>query len=115
MTFAQDMEETPVVFRKYGARCGGAVIALFPCEPWNTPVTCSCYVHVGQHGEADPWLVVRQTRAAKPEEYASLKRELESAPYGYRLKVYKRMRREFYDRRREALRLMNEAPREIPG
>ena len=50
----------------------------------------TCYAHVGQHGACGlAWYY--NTRSATPEEYADLKAELESPPYGYRLKVYKRM------------------------
>jgi hypothetical protein len=77
----QDEHETPVVFRKYGPRRGDDVIALFPAEPGTyDPHTCSSYVHIGQHGSADPLLVIKRTRPAKPDEYADLKAELEGAP-----------------------------------
>mgnify|MGYP001613672705 CR=1 FL=1 len=89
--FKQDDEITPVIFRKYGPGRGGEVIALFPAEAYDLQgYLCSSYVHVGQHGSADPHHVVRYTRPAKPDEYAALKAELEAVPYGYRLKVYSR-------------------------
>jgi hypothetical protein len=63
----------------------------------------SCFAHVGQHsGCSLDWY--HTTRAAKPEEYASLQRELEAAPYGYRLKVYSRFQRWMHDARRAELR-----------
>lgn len=90
MTFQQDTEETPVVFR-IGRRKDGEVTAVFPCEPAAIDGrTMTCYAHVGQHGGCSHQFV-RSSRRAKPEEYADLKAELESAPYGYRLKVYKRV------------------------
>ena len=97
--FQQDTEETPVLFRKKY----GEITAVFPCEPGTTDgLTMSCYVHVGQHGSCDfGWY--NTTRLAKPEEYADLKRELESAPYGYRLKVYRRMTTQLRERFRSAL------------
>lgn len=105
MTFRQDDEITPVIFRKYGPRRGGEVIALFPAELGTYEShTCSSYVHVGQHGSATirgPSSVLRVTRLAKPAEYAELAKELESAPYGYRLKVYRRVTRQ-HDKVREA-------------
>jgi hypothetical protein len=98
----QDEHETPVVFRKYGPRRGDDVIALFPAEPGTyDPHTCSSYVHIGQHGSADPLLVIKRTRPAKPDEYADLKAELEGAPYGYRLKVYARLQRSFLAERKK--------------
>lgn len=103
-TFKQDTEVTPVLFRVHRApRTHGAdVTAVFPCEPATySGYAMTCYAHVGQHGSCDlGWY--NQTRPAKPEEYANLKRELESAPYGYRLKVYRRMQPFMRDRLKEA-------------
>src|SRR5262245_40222871 len=103
-TFAAKLEGesmsdiTPVIFRKFPE---GDIIALFPAEPGDmSPYTCASFQHVGQHGAASVELV-RDTKAAKPAEYADLKRELESAPYRYRLKVYKRWQPHF-DRDRKA-------------
>lgn len=92
MTFEQDKEVTPVIFRTSRRKAEAhEVTAVFPCEPADYEgYNMTCYAHVGQHGGCSiQWLW--STRAAKPEEYASLARELESAPYGYRLKVYKRI------------------------
>lgn len=93
MTFKQDEHETPVLFRVHRApmKHGSDVTAVFPCEPADyAGRTMSCYAHIGQHSGCDfGWY--HQTRPAKPEEYADLKRELESAPYGYRLKVYQKI------------------------
>src|SRR5271166_4262879 len=67
---AEKLGVTPVIFRKYPNSRGGEVVALFPEEPASEDGrTCSCYVHVGQHGEADPSHVVATTRPATPEEY----------------------------------------------
>ena len=96
MSFKQDDHETPVLFRVHRApvKHGGDVTAVFPAEPADIAGrTMTCYAHVGQHGGCDiGWY--HQTRPATEEEYADLKRELESAPYGYRLKVYRRMTRQ---------------------
>ena len=100
-----DEHITPVIFRKYGKRESNAVIALFPAECWSSDgYTCSCYVHVGQHGEADPFRVINTTKPAKPEEYADLKAELEAEPYGYRFRVYARYQRRWTQERREQMR-----------
>jgi hypothetical protein len=100
MTFKQDEDETPVLFRvhKLASYGRGEVTAVFPCEPGTySGRYMSCYAHVGQHGQCGlGWY--QRTRAATPEEYACLKRELEGAPYGYRLKVYRRMSRQLRDR-----------------
>ena len=69
----------------------GEVIAMFPAEPAGLEKhVCSSYMHVGQHGSADGRMIIRESRPATPDEYASLKAELESYPYEYRLKVYQR-------------------------
>lgn len=100
--FKQDETETPVIFRKYGPRKGGDVLALFPAEIGTyDSATCSSYAHVGQHGSASPYGVIGDTRPATPEEYADLKKELECAPYGYKLKVYTRMQPAFDKARRD--------------
>ena len=90
-TFKQDDHETPVLFR-IERRKGGEVTAVFPCEPDDmSGDSMTCYAHIGQHGGCSfEWLANGNHRRATPEEFADLKRELESAPYGYRLKVYKR-------------------------
>lgn len=102
--FKRDEHETPVIFRKWPKREGGAVIALFPCEPGSyDEYTCSSYQHVGQHGVADPRRCINATHAAKPEEYAPLVAELEGAPYGYRLKLHRRYQHAAFTQARRAL------------
>jgi hypothetical protein len=80
---------TAVLFRVWPAKQGGGVIALFPLIDEGRGL-CSSFEHVGQHGGADLIGVIHATRRARPEEYAALKRELERAPYEYKLKVYQR-------------------------
>lgn len=102
MTFEQDKDETPVLFRKRrGKQYEGEITAVFPTVPGTYEFhTCTCYAHVGQHGSCDfGWYA--KTRPATPEEYASLKRELESAPFGYRLKIVKRWTK-YHDAARRA-------------
>ena len=107
MTYQQDTEETPVIFR-IERRKDGEVTAVFPCEPSDYEGrTMTCYAHIGQHGGCSHEFV-SSGRRATPDEYADLKRELESAPYGYRLKVYKRVQpwmRDTFDK--EVSRLRN--------
>ena len=83
-------DRTDVIFRKFttGDR---EVIALFPRLPGTRdPMTCMTYMHMGQHCPTDYLSVIQATRPATPEEYASLKRELERLPDGgYRIKVRK--------------------------
>lgn len=83
-----EAETTDVIFRKFR---DGEVIALFPgiagtMDPWS----CSSYMHVGQHGAAGLHSIAAHTKLASEREYAPLKRELESVPYEYRLRVVKR-------------------------
>jgi hypothetical protein len=88
-------EITPVIFRKFS---DGDIIALFPAMVGdNSPRTCGSYMHIGQHGAADPGLV-ESTRLAKPDEYAALQSELESI--GYRLKVYRRFQSRWHAERK---------------
>ena len=106
MRYRSDENKTPVIFRAdKSGQFKGDVTAAFPCEPGTSiPDSMSCYSHVGQHGSCSmSWY--HGTRAATPEEYAALKRELESAPYGYRLKVYQRMQPWMRDAKRTAITL----------
>ena len=86
LTCLDHTTETPVVFRRYP---DGDIIALFPTLKEQN-FLCQSYLHVGQHGAADYGIVISQTKPATKKEYAELKKELESKPYEYRLKVYKR-------------------------
>ena len=52
---------------------------------------CQSYMHVGQHGAANPMIVLKQTKPATPDEYAVLQDELERV-IGYDLKIIKRFR-----------------------
>lgn len=102
--FKQDDEETPVLFRV----SDGEVVAVFPCDVAALhDYSLGCYAHIGQHsGCSLQWY--HTTRKAKPEQYAALKRELESSPYGYRLKIYQRMTSQLRDRyMAERRRLLN--------
>lgn len=87
-------EIVAVVFRKWGKRNGGGIIAVFPeySNGYNNRCynrdTVMMYEHVGQHGEGSYYGVIQRTTPAKPEEYADLKKELEQI--GYELKVRQR-------------------------
>lgn len=80
------MESLPVIFR--AERAGtfkGQVSAVFPTLPWSHDCELTTYAHVGQHsGGSRAWY--RDTRPAKPGEYAALLKELraiyESPHYG---------------------------------
>ena len=93
--------KTVVVFRKF--KDTGDIIALFPeVIEENHTGYCSSYMHVGQHGAANYSALVTggsngwnsaPTCPAHPDEYADLKRELESAPYNYQLIVKRKFMR----------------------
>ncbi len=76
-----------VVFRKWrraSDMLGDAVIALFP-ELESAPGMVASFERIGQHGTALYEGVIARTLPATPGEYASVKKELESAPYYYQL------------------------------
>jgi len=69
---------------------GDGIIALFPYEPGDSAGTCKSFEHIGQHGAAHLINVISASRPASPGQYAALRRELESPPYEYRLRVVSR-------------------------
>ena len=67
------------VFRVYST---GEVVALFPQIAAHIGgYLCQSYMHVGQHGAADPSIVVRQTKLASKRDYFPLFQELERIGY----------------------------------
>lgn len=94
------MNTTKVIFRMMR----GEIIALFPADAGNSnPSTCSSYMHIGQHGAADPALVVEYSRLATRKEYAPLATEL--SRIGYRLRIATRCSRsDYYTRRAQILK-----------
>ena len=78
-----------VIFRKFKY---GDVIALFPeIASDNIGYNCQSYMHVGQHGAANPNIVTMDTVPATPDEYVVLEEELVQH-VGYDLKIIKRFR-----------------------
>ena len=67
-----------VVFRKF--KDDNEVIALFPLIDWDEKY-CTSYMHVGQHSGADYFGLITDTEPASADEYAELKKELESIGY----------------------------------
>lgn len=95
---------TPVIFRRMKKKAGGEIVAIFPTDAASyNSYECGCYAHVGQHGACSPFHIILDSRAATPADYADLKAELESAPYGYRFKVYARMQRGWQEVRERTL------------
>ena len=76
-----------VLFRCW--KSSGDVIALFLDQSTDDGYV-GAYESVGQHADADYGVVLRKTRPAKPAEYAMLLKELEGAPYFYKLRVVQR-------------------------
>lgn len=77
---------TRVIFRVWS---NGDVLALFPDLPADVNgLHVTSYEHVGQHGAADYAGCIGRTRAARPDEYAALAKELTSI--GYRLNIRRR-------------------------
>lgn len=66
----------------------GEVIAIFPADPGTNQYDVTIYVHNGQHGSGDPW-ILNTYKLATEAEYTDLKRELERI--GYKLRVVKRI------------------------
>ena len=91
--YNQDEQETPVLFRV----SDGEVTAVFPTDPATVyGYEMTCYAHVGQHSACSyEWYLT--TRAATPAEYRALRAELEGAPFGYRLKIYRRIHTKLRD------------------
>jgi hypothetical protein len=95
-------DTVPVLFR--ADRKDGEVTAVFPTLPANLTGQMTCYAHIGQHGGCDyGWY--RTTRPARPDEYASLQRELEGVPYEYSLAVVKRITPAMRDLLNERIRV----------
>lgn len=82
-------ETTKVVFRKFR---DGEIIALFPDIKERNGLVLS-YMHIGQHGMADP-MIVNDTELAAPLEYMQLCNELTAI--GYDLRIMKRMVRKVH-------------------
>ena len=98
-----DIVAVDVIFRKF--RDGGDVIALFPGDVGDSsPYTCNSYMHVGQDGSADPWLIVQATTPATPDEYGPLLAELRRI--GYEPRIIERVRYSHLERRRKLLAMI---------
>ena len=79
------------------------VFALFPTDPAdNYGRYCSCYQHIGQHGSADYYHCIRNSRPATPREAAPLLTELRRI--GYQPYVLQRATRCHHDQRLSAAR-----------
>lgn len=79
-------QKTIVIFRKYP---NGEILALFPEIPCSSPYLCSSYLHIGQHGDANYRVVLKQTKPIKKGEALELEAELRRI--GYNLDVKERL------------------------
>lgn len=89
---------TKVIFRKkyWKDTRTWEVMAFFP-ECHVVPGNIMCYAHVGQHSEAS-YDFYMSTKPCTPEEYADLKRELETCCEYDDLKVVKKVTRHDQER-----------------
>ena len=87
--------KTVVIFRKFKE---GSIIALFPMIEGNRHnYTIDSYMRVGQHSMADYNELLKITKPAAINEYASLKEELENQPYCYDFIVQKKAYKFYWD------------------
>jgi hypothetical protein len=95
------MDTDVVVFRKW--RNGFGIIALFVESPADLHGTyCESYEHVGQHGGADYFGVIMNSRPASKVESADLAEEL--TRIGYKLRPIKKASQHHHERRRRLAR-----------
>ena len=85
----KDNYKTDIVFRVDTSKdFKGTVFALFPHEVSTLDGLVNCYQHVGQHSSADYNHCINTSKLATAEEYADLKKEMESI--GYKINVVKK-------------------------
>jgi len=85
----KDTHTTDIIFRKEkSGDFKGTIFALFPHECGDRNGHVTSYQHVGQHSTAHYMGCIADSVPATEEEYADLKREMESL--GYNIKVVKK-------------------------
>jgi len=86
-----DTDKTKVIFRQFIIGC--EIIALFPEIAVDTiGYNCQSYLHVGQHGAANPRTMIMDTKPAKLEDGACKRLIKELTELGYNLEIIKRFR-----------------------
>jgi len=81
-----DEHKTDMVFRVGTSKeFKGDVFVLFPYEIADSNGGVVSYQHIGQHSAADYDFCMRKSRKATTEEYAPLKKEMESLGYNVNL------------------------------
>lgn len=80
-----EITETPVIFRWWNEE----LIALFMTSPSDisTWKYCDSYMHTGQHGSADPELVLKYSRSVDSESEECKKLYQELTNIGYKLAI----------------------------
>lgn len=99
---APDDNVVAVIFRMEHEPAG--VLAVFPYEAGDYDGAPAGISERDGSCSPSPIYLHEKTRPATPEEYASLKRTLESAPYNYKLRVLQRMPRDATSVRRSQIR-----------
>ena len=91
----RDTHITDIIFRVDTTRdFKGTVFAVFPHEVADLRGHVTTYQHVGQHSQGDYQVCLNTSRMAIADEYADLKKEMESI--GYNIKVVQRRNYEKY-------------------
>jgi len=86
-----DKEKTKVIFRQWKIGC--EIIALFPEIATDTiGYNCESFMHVGQHGGANPRVMLKDTKPANFDDGAVKKLIKELTERGYNLEIIKRFR-----------------------
>lgn len=87
----KDKEKTKVIFRQWKIGC--EIIALFPEIATDTiGYNCQSYIHIGQHGAANPGAIMDDTKPANLDDGAVKRLIKELTDKGYNLKIIKRFR-----------------------
>lgn len=84
-----------VLFRVTKGRDGGDVTAIISdpdAVTFNARGEATCYARVGQHSTCSVRWYIESTRKAKPEEFESLKKELESIGYILNIRQKRKVR-----------------------
>lgn len=82
------IEKVTVIFRKDKSnKYSDNITAVFPYIIDTNRYDMGCYAHVGQHSYCSHAWYTQCTKPAKPNEYESLKRELESLGYDLEIKL----------------------------
>ena len=85
----KDKQKTDMIFRKEkSGQFKGDVYALFPHEVCNYNGNVTCYMHIGQHHEANYILWIQTTIPAQKSEYMDLYKEL--SDIGYNINIVKK-------------------------